>query len=138
MNSLKEIKFPRFYNYTNIFFRNGHRYGQLYYYDKAFDRVTVRTEKPLQRCGGTFYNLTTTEDPIIQKVDYEISSSHMLIFSTRSQNKFQFVVTRSITTNQHMVLVIKRLLSVSSGKCWERFCNRYDISNADGSYAISV
>ncbi|VDN30488.1 unnamed protein product [Gongylonema pulchrum] len=47
---------------------NGHRYGQLYYYDKAFDRVTVRTEKPLQRCGGTFYNLTTTEDPIIQKV----------------------------------------------------------------------
>lgn len=50
---------------------DGHRYGQLYYYDKSFDRVTGRSEKPLQRCGGTFYNLTTTEDPIIQKLAQE-------------------------------------------------------------------
>ncbi|VDM38565.1 unnamed protein product [Toxocara canis] len=50
---------------------NTHRYGQLYYYDKSFDRVTVRTERPLQRCGGTFYNLTTTEDPIIQQLAQE-------------------------------------------------------------------
>uniref|UniRef100_A0A915Q339 Eukaryotic translation initiation factor 3 subunit D n=1 Tax=Setaria digitata TaxID=48799 RepID=A0A915Q339_9BILA len=73
---LEEMDFPRLakLNLPNI--ESGqdigsHRYGQLYYYDKAFDRVTVRTEKPLQRCGGTFYNLTTTEDPVIQKLAQE-------------------------------------------------------------------
>ncbi|OZC07570.1 eukaryotic translation initiation factor 3 subunit D family protein [Onchocerca flexuosa] len=73
---LEEMDFPRLakLNLPNIEPGqdiNGHRYGQLYYYDKAFDRVTVRTEKPLQRCGGTFYNLTTTEDPVIQKLAQE-------------------------------------------------------------------
>lgn len=86
-----EIKFSLFYNNTKIFFRNGHRYGQLYYYDKAFDRVTVRTEKPLQRCGGTFYNLTTTEDPIIQKVNCITFFLYTYIF----HSKLRFIVMRS-------------------------------------------
>lgn len=53
-----------------FYFRNGHCYGTLYYYDKMFDRVTVKSERPLQRCGGAFYNVTTTDDPIIAKVGY--------------------------------------------------------------------
>uniref|UniRef100_A0A0N5AJ04 Eukaryotic translation initiation factor 3 subunit D n=1 Tax=Syphacia muris TaxID=451379 RepID=A0A0N5AJ04_9BILA len=73
---LEEMDFPRLakLNLPNVEPGqdiNGHRYGQLYYYDKSFDRVTVRTERPLQRCGGTFYNLTTTEDPIIQQLAKE-------------------------------------------------------------------
>ncbi|VDN60024.1 unnamed protein product [Dracunculus medinensis] len=70
---LEEMDFPRLakLNLPNVESGqdiNGHRYGQLYYYDKSFDRITVRNEKGLQRCGGTFYNLTTTEDPVIQEL----------------------------------------------------------------------
>lgn len=72
---------------------NGHRYGQLYYYDKAFDRVTVRTEKPLQRCGGTFYNLTTTEDPVIQKLAQENTGN---VFATDMILATLMGATRSI------------------------------------------
>ena len=48
--------------------RPGETYGQLYYYDKALDKVSVKAPQALQRCGGIFYNTTTTEDPVIQKL----------------------------------------------------------------------
>uniref|UniRef100_A0A183GXK4 Eukaryotic translation initiation factor 3 subunit p66 n=1 Tax=Heligmosomoides polygyrus TaxID=6339 RepID=A0A183GXK4_HELPZ len=45
-----------------------HLYGTLHFYDKAIDRVSVRTPINLQRCGGNFYNVTTTEDPVIEEL----------------------------------------------------------------------
>ncbi|MFH4973501.1 hypothetical protein AB6A40_000210 [Gnathostoma spinigerum] len=70
---LEEMDFPRLakLNLPNIEPGQdieGHRYGTLYFYDKSFDRITVKSQRALQRCGGTFYNLTTTEDPVIQKL----------------------------------------------------------------------
>lgn len=40
-------------------------------YDKAFDRINTRTEKPLDILDRVRYNATTSEDPIISQ-----ASSH--------------------------------------------------------------
>ncbi len=42
--------------------------GALEYYDKAFDRVTTRNEKPLKSIKRIFHTVTTTDDPVIRKV----------------------------------------------------------------------
>lgn len=42
--------------------------GSLEYYDKAYDRVNVKSEKPLQRIDRIFHTVTTTDDPIIRKL----------------------------------------------------------------------
>jgi len=42
--------------------------GALEYYDKLFDRVNVKNEKPLQRIDRIFHTVTTTDDPVIRKL----------------------------------------------------------------------
>ncbi len=42
--------------------------GGLEHYDKAFDRVTTRNEKPLKSIKRIFHTVTTTDDPVIRKV----------------------------------------------------------------------
>lgn len=42
--------------------------GALEYYDKAFDRITTRSEKPLRSIKRIFHTVTTTDDPVIRKV----------------------------------------------------------------------
>ncbi|MGH0173006.1 UNVERIFIED_CONTAM: hypothetical protein FKN15_012650 [Acipenser sinensis] len=42
--------------------------GALEYYDKAFDRVTTRNEKPLKSIKRIFHTVTTTDDPVIRKL----------------------------------------------------------------------
>ena len=42
-------------------------YGTLEYFDKAFDRVTPKTEKPLRKTRRAFRNVTTSDDPIIRQ-----------------------------------------------------------------------
>jgi len=42
--------------------------GALEYYDKIFDRVNVKNEKPLQRIDRIFHTVTTTDDPVIRKL----------------------------------------------------------------------
>uniref|UniRef100_A0A646QEF9 Eukaryotic translation initiation factor 3 subunit D n=1 Tax=Hemiscolopendra marginata TaxID=943146 RepID=A0A646QEF9_9MYRI len=41
--------------------------GNLEYYDKAYDRVTTKNEKRLQRINRIFHKVTTTDDPIIRQ-----------------------------------------------------------------------
>ncbi len=43
-------------------------YGRLYPYNKAYDRITTKTERPLQPVDRIKYNTTTSDDPIIQQV----------------------------------------------------------------------
>ncbi|THV08139.1 translation initiation factor eIF-3 subunit D [Dendrothele bispora CBS 962.96] len=43
-------------------------YGRLFAYDKTYDRVTTKTERPLQVVDRMKYNLTTSEDPVIQQL----------------------------------------------------------------------
>ena len=39
------------------------------YYDKAYDRVNVKSEKPLKRIDRVFHTVTTTDDPIVRYVN---------------------------------------------------------------------
>ncbi|KAI1730261.1 eukaryotic translation initiation factor 3 subunit 7 (eIF-3) domain-containing protein [Ditylenchus destructor] len=80
----------------------GENYGTLHFYDKAIDKVTVKTQTPLQKCGGTFYNITTTDDPVIEK----LSQSHAgnvfatdtilatIMAASRSVNSWDIVVQK--------------------------------------------
>ncbi|KIK53278.1 hypothetical protein GYMLUDRAFT_179114 [Collybiopsis luxurians FD-317 M1] len=43
-------------------------YGRLSAYDKTFDRITTKTEKPLQQLDRIKYNTTTSDDPVIQQL----------------------------------------------------------------------
>uniref|UniRef100_A0A8C9AL89 Eukaryotic translation initiation factor 3 subunit D n=1 Tax=Prolemur simus TaxID=1328070 RepID=A0A8C9AL89_PROSS len=42
--------------------------GALEYYDKAFDHITTRSEKPLRSIKRIFHTVTTTDDPVIRKL----------------------------------------------------------------------
>lgn len=50
--------------------------GELEFYDKQYDRVTVKNERRLQRIDRIFHKVTTTDDPIIRKVG---NSSHIQV-----------------------------------------------------------
>ncbi|KAF7789340.1 hypothetical protein EIP86_000284 [Pleurotus ostreatoroseus] len=41
-------------------------YGRLFAYDKTYDRVTTKTERPLQLVDRIKYNTTTSDDPVMQ------------------------------------------------------------------------
>ncbi|KAJ6536716.1 eukaryotic translation initiation factor 3 subunit D [Mycena vulgaris] len=41
-------------------------YGRLFAYDKSYDRITTKTERPLQLVDRIRYNTTTSDDPVIQ------------------------------------------------------------------------
>jgi len=43
-------------------------YGRIFAYDKTYDRVTTKTEKPLQLVDRIKYNPTTSDDPVIQQL----------------------------------------------------------------------
>ena len=43
-------------------------YGRLFAYDKSYDRVTTKIERPLQPLDRMKYNPTTSDDPVIQQV----------------------------------------------------------------------
>ncbi|KAN0091388.1 Eukaryotic translation initiation factor 3 subunit D [Tylopilus felleus] len=42
-------------------------YGQVFAYEKSYDRVTTKTERPLQLVDRIKYNTTTSDDPVIQQ-----------------------------------------------------------------------
>uniref|UniRef100_A0A914VR58 Eukaryotic translation initiation factor 3 subunit D n=1 Tax=Plectus sambesii TaxID=2011161 RepID=A0A914VR58_9BILA len=97
-NILEEMDFPRLLklslpNVDSGEDINGHRYGTLYYYDKGFDRVTVKSERRLQRCGGTFYAISTTDDPVIEKLAMENAGN---VFATDIVLATLMACTRSV------------------------------------------
>ena len=42
--------------------------GELEFYDKEIDSITVRTERKLKRIERTFFKVTTTDDPVIRQL----------------------------------------------------------------------
>jgi len=42
--------------------------GSVEFYDKQYDRVTAKNERPLKRINRVFHTVTTTDDPIIRKL----------------------------------------------------------------------
>ena len=55
--------------------------GSLGYYDEAYDRVSVRNEKLLQKFDRAFFNVTTSDDPIIQELS-EGENNHIFVTDT--------------------------------------------------------
>lgn len=50
-------------------------YGRLFAYEKTYDRVTTKTERPLQLVDRIKYNTTTSDDPVIQQVSLQLHIS---------------------------------------------------------------
>ncbi|KAJ3216251.1 hypothetical protein HDU67_009761 [Dinochytrium kinnereticum] len=48
-------------------------HGTLFFYDKSFDRISTKFEKPLQQVDRTFVNPTTSSDPVILDCAKDIS-----------------------------------------------------------------
>ncbi|KAK9817128.1 hypothetical protein WJX72_009970 [[Myrmecia] bisecta] len=77
--------------------------GHLEYYDKTFDRVTPKTERPLKKTRRVFRTVTTSDDPVIRRFASEdvgrvfITDSLLttLMCAPRSVYSWDIVVTRA-------------------------------------------
>lgn len=69
--TIEEMDFPRLAKLSLPSVKDGEDIlccGSLEYYDKTYDRVNVKSEKPLQRIDRIFHTVTTTDDPIVRKL----------------------------------------------------------------------
>lgn len=73
------------------------------YYEKAYDRVNVKLEKPLKRIDRIFHTVTTTDDPVIRKLvrtesDVNVFATDTILATlmccTRSQYSWDIVVQK--------------------------------------------
>jgi translation initiation factor 3 subunit D len=67
--------------------------GSLLYYDESFDRVGIRNEKPLEKHDRSFFNVTTSDDPVIQELS-AADDNH--IFATDTILAVLMCATRSV------------------------------------------
>ena len=44
--------------------------GSLEYYNKGFDRITTKSDSILERTDRIFFNVTTSDDPVIRYVSH--------------------------------------------------------------------
>ncbi|OZJ06253.1 hypothetical protein BZG36_00796 [Bifiguratus adelaidae] len=78
------------------------RYGFLSYYDRAYDRVNTRNEKPLQHLDRVKYDSTTSDDPVLQNYMKENAADvfatdtilALLMCSTRTVYPWDIVINR--------------------------------------------
>lgn len=72
------------------------------YYDKSYDRVTTRNERPLTRVNRVIHTVSTTDDPIIVRLAKQHAGrvyctdaiAASIMCCTRSVNPWDLVVTR--------------------------------------------
>ncbi|KAI8840890.1 eukaryotic translation initiation factor 3 subunit D [Chytridium lagenaria] len=69
-------------------------HGTLLYYDKSFDRVSTKFERPLQQIERTFVNFTTSQDPVINDVSKDMTGP--TVFATDSVLSTLMCATRSV------------------------------------------
>ncbi|KDQ08268.1 hypothetical protein BOTBODRAFT_38100 [Botryobasidium botryosum FD-172 SS1] len=77
-------------------------YGRLYAYDKTFDRINTRMERPLQILDRLRYNPTTTDDPVIQQLAAKNTATiyttdnilSLLMCAPRSAQPWDIVIIR--------------------------------------------
>ena len=71
--------------------------GSMEFYDKAYDRVNVKSERQLKRIDRIFHTVTTTDDPIIRKLTK--TQSDVNVFATDSILATLMCCTRSVLFN---------------------------------------
>nr|XP_022907415.1 eukaryotic translation initiation factor 3 subunit D-like [Onthophagus taurus] len=70
-STIEEMDFPRLGKLSLPNIKDGEDvgcYGELEFYDKSYDRVNVKSEKPLQSVNRIFHTVTTTDDPVIRQL----------------------------------------------------------------------
>ncbi|XP_017098589.2 eukaryotic translation initiation factor 3 subunit D-2 [Drosophila bipectinata] len=69
--SLEEIEFPRLLKLALPNIKEGQDIvtcGSLEYYDKVYDRINLRNERPLLKMDRIVHTVTTTDDPVIRRL----------------------------------------------------------------------
>lgn len=67
--------------------------GYVHYYDRSFDKVSVKPERRLQVVDRVHYNPTTTDDPVIQELSHDGAAT---IFATDSILSMLMCAPRSV------------------------------------------
>jgi translation initiation factor 3 subunit D len=92
---LVKLKLPEIGEPVNLY-----NAGAMMIYDKSYDRITTKNQKPLEVNERTFHRVTTTDDPVIRKLtskgnvfgtDAIIST---LMCCTRSVHSWDIIVQR--------------------------------------------
>src|SRR5690349_1069270 len=76
--------------------------GSVDFYDKAYDRLNSRVEKPLEKSSRVFFNVTTSDDPVIKQLAMEEAGNVFasdvilthLMASTRSIYPWDIIITK--------------------------------------------
>jgi len=77
--------------------------GSMEHYEKSYDRINVKNERPLKRIDRIFHTVTTTDDPIIRKLartdtDANVFATDSILATmmccTRSQYSWDIVVQK--------------------------------------------
>ncbi|CAK5275110.1 unnamed protein product [Mycena citricolor] len=73
-------------------------YGRLFAYDKTYDRITTKTERPLQLVDRIRYNTTTSDDPLAAKNTATVYATDVilsvLMCAPRSVYPWDIVIVR--------------------------------------------
>lgn len=75
--------------------------GTLEYYEKSYDRVNVKSERPLQRVDRIFHTVTTTDDPMVRVLSKTVGNVYAtdailatIMCCTRSNYSWDIVIEK--------------------------------------------
>ncbi|KAK0461696.1 eukaryotic translation initiation factor 3 subunit D [Desarmillaria tabescens] len=85
-------------------------YGRLYEYDKSYDRITTKSERPLQILDRLKYNPTTSDDPVIQSLHAKQPPGTVRIYTTDTILSVLMCATRSVYPWDIVILRTKNAL----------------------------
>lgn len=103
-SSIEEMDFPRLMKLSLPNIKEGEDIvtcGTLEFYDKIYDRINVKNEKPLQKIDRIVHTVTTTDDPIIRRLSKTMGNVFAtdailatIMCSTRSNYSWDIVVDK--------------------------------------------
>ncbi|KAI9204306.1 putative eukaryotic translation initiation factor 3 subunit 7 [Polychytrium aggregatum] len=96
-------------------------YGALHYYDKSYDRVTVKADRKLHSIDRIYHNVTTSDDPVLQKIAQETEGS--AVFATDNILSVLMCGPRSVYS-WDMIIVKeggKIFMDKRDGGCYDNF-----------------
>jgi len=103
-STIEEMDFPRLLKLSLPNIKDGEDIrccGALEFYDKTYDRVNVKNERPLQRVDRIFHTVTTTDDPIIRQLSKTVGNVYAtdailatIMCSTRSNYSWDIVIEK--------------------------------------------
>lgn len=76
-STIEEMDFPRLAKLSLPNIKEGEDIitcGTLEYYDKIYDRVNVKNEKPLQKVDRIVHTVTTTDDPVVRRLSKTVGN----------------------------------------------------------------